>query len=149
MSLKEAIERRRKADEANNPMKQDNAAPIPSNNDHKVDEQTSHTVVLPLALRLFWNGNRRSSIPWGCYQGADYLPCVSASDGVSQYEQIQMTFMRHEVLVRGKNLEPLMDAIDGLRLVELREIPEKLHSGADMEDGEPVILKINIKKAGC
>ncbi|AWI09522.1 hypothetical protein [Ereboglobus luteus] len=59
-----------------------------------------------------------------------------------------MTFIHHEVLVRGKNLEALMDEIDGLRVSELREIPEKLHPGAEDADDEPVILKIEVKKTG-
>ena len=59
-----------------------------------------------------------------------------------------MTFIHNEVIVSGKSLEKLMDEIDGLRVCELREIPEKLHPGAEDADDEPTILKIEVKKTG-
>lgn len=148
MTLREAIDQRRKAIGASNPATQAKSASLPHARNARNDDAKPPPTALPLTLRLFRIGKRRSSFPWSCYQGAEYFPQSNASTDAAGCEQILMTFIHHEVLVRGKNLEALMDEIDGLRVSELREIPEKLHLGAEDADDEPTILKIEVKKTG-
>ena len=61
-------------------------------------------------------------------------------------ERLVLTFSSHVVTARGKNLQPVLDAVAGFRLALLRNLPAE-HLGW-LAEGAPLVSRIEVQPAG-
>ncbi|OAM86925.1 hypothetical protein OH491_15230 [Termitidicoccus mucosus] len=97
----------------------------------------------PSCLRITKTNGQCWLLPWACFHGASHDPDVSSADGnAGRCERLRLVFLRHEVILHGRGLAGLVDAIEAARLRKLDEVAEKFRAATG--DG-PVIVKIEVK----
>ncbi len=150
MSLSEYLEKQRRLQKSDDDAAQLNApnhASASAGHLGAIASQPLEKGSEPCVVFCQWN-RRRLVLPWSYFVEAEYFPSDNVAPGTSTAsfaEQIQMTFGSREIVMRGRNLVALADAIMKHRIVEIREVPERfLH--ADAADGEPLIVHMEIRK---
>ncbi|OAM91143.1 hypothetical protein OH491_05100 [Termitidicoccus mucosus] len=97
----------------------------------------------PSCLRITKTNGQCWLLPWTCFHGASHDPDGSSADGnAGRGERLRLAFLRHEVILHGRELVGLVDAIEAARLRKLDEIAEKFRAATG--DG-PVIVQIEVK----
>lgn len=144
MSLREELERRRLA--KNTKPDRDDVA-----SSDAVAAQANETapVALPATapsyLRLTKTNNQSWLLPWACFHGASHEPGISSTngDGNCECERLHMIFLRHEVMLQGRNLSDVLDALESASLRQLNEV-SKMYQPAACGPKVLVITKIEI-----
>lgn len=126
MSLREELERRRIAKNADNNSTAESLAASPP-----------ITPMPPLFLHLVKANKQRWLLPWACFHGVSYEPSAVIADDTDtdtdKCEQLRLVFMRHDVTVRGHSLAGVVDAIEETNLQELCEVAEKYQAVAAVD----------------
>ncbi|OAM88507.1 hypothetical protein AW736_16880 [Termitidicoccus mucosus] len=98
----------------------------------------------PRCLRLAADNTRAWELPWASFYGAVFT-AADARDHAP--DRIELSFARYEAVLRGKHLAKLMDGLHAMRLAEVRAVEEKF-LGLSGDDGEPVVVSVEVKKLG-
>ena len=152
MSLREELERRRMAKNADSndterSAKPANAAPAQisgADADERPASSPPTPSMPPLFLCLVKTNKQRWLLPWACFHGVSYEPSAATTDDAEKLEQLHLVFMRHDVTVRGKNLAGVVDAIEETNLRELCEVAEKYQAVADT-NASLIAVEIEVK----
>ena len=97
-------------------------------------------------LRLVAVNGRAWELPWASFYGADFLKAEMNADA-GAVDRIELSFARHEVVLRGKHLIGLMDGFHMMSLPEVRAVEKRFLNAAD-NIGQPVVAFIEVKKLG-
>ena len=88
------------------------------------------------ALQIhIWSGDKWV-LPWACFNAVHHQT-------TGESEQLTLSFARHEVLVEGTCLAPLLPAIATFRLDCLRNLPANFRT--EVEKGEPFITRVSMR----
>ena len=95
-----------------------------------------HTSTSPQCLRVE-TVNEVHLFPYGYFQHAKFVRQIGK-------ETVEIQFQDRIVVVKGKGLEPLCDALERLAVERIKECPEKYEG---LAKSEGVVQNIEIKKA--
>jgi len=98
----------------------------------------------PRCLRLVASGTRAWELPWASFYGAAFTMEDARGDAL---DCVELSFAHFEVVMRGKRLAVLMGKLHAMNLPEVRAVDKKF-AGVSGNGGEPVVVTIDVKKAG-